>query len=368
MNSSSSPSFCGWFNDLNRTEHRLSFLSSPPVPPNQEYSQFFKRGLGRSVSWGERMEFINGWYILLIVSDMFTIIGSFIKIGIESKVMWGNVTDKNPPLFSLVSVAFLVIHNACCRAEFVVIRHVRDPAGNLHSAGVGGSHPLPQLLSEIQCRWNKDTHTNEAGLFPPGCSHEGSIYGILLLLSASDRSWSWPSELRFPTWSASAAVPPPFTWGTASVAGSCWARITPRYSPLNERPASSNALQPASSLQLCMINESGTLMTTCSGLFFWLFVAERECWKKSDTNQLINQTSCMHQIYREKLYKRSSTNSKAPQKCVFTSVFTRLTEPHIYLLFFCFRPKVWDKKDWCDSKLIWTCRPTCFKKSLSSLV
>ncbi|KAL6103459.1 mcoln1 [Pungitius sinensis] len=50
-----------------------------------EYVQFFKRGLGRSVSWGERMEFINGWYILLIVSDMFTIIGSFIKIGIESK-------------------------------------------------------------------------------------------------------------------------------------------------------------------------------------------------------------------------------------------------------------------------------------------
>uniref|UniRef100_A0A8C4HI40 Mucolipin TRP cation channel 1b n=1 Tax=Dicentrarchus labrax TaxID=13489 RepID=A0A8C4HI40_DICLA len=50
-----------------------------------EYVQFFKHKLGRGVSWGDRMEFINGWYILLIVSDMFTIIGSFIKIGIESK-------------------------------------------------------------------------------------------------------------------------------------------------------------------------------------------------------------------------------------------------------------------------------------------
>uniref|UniRef100_A0A8D0AB94 Mucolipin TRP cation channel 1 n=1 Tax=Sander lucioperca TaxID=283035 RepID=A0A8D0AB94_SANLU len=50
-----------------------------------EYVQFFRRRLGRSVSWGDRMEFINGWYILLIVSDMFTIIGSVIKIGIESK-------------------------------------------------------------------------------------------------------------------------------------------------------------------------------------------------------------------------------------------------------------------------------------------
>jgi hypothetical protein len=32
------------------------------------------------------MEFINGWYILLIISDVLTIIGSAIKIGIESKV------------------------------------------------------------------------------------------------------------------------------------------------------------------------------------------------------------------------------------------------------------------------------------------
>ncbi|XP_061604110.1 mucolipin-1-like isoform X3 [Phyllopteryx taeniolatus] len=50
-----------------------------------EYAQFFQTRLDRGVSWGDRMEFINGWYILLIVSDMFTIIGSFIKIGIESK-------------------------------------------------------------------------------------------------------------------------------------------------------------------------------------------------------------------------------------------------------------------------------------------
>ncbi|XP_077591223.1 mucolipin-1b [Stigmatopora nigra] len=50
-----------------------------------EYAQFFQTRLGRAVNWGDRMEFINGWYILLIVSDMFTIIGSIIKIGIESK-------------------------------------------------------------------------------------------------------------------------------------------------------------------------------------------------------------------------------------------------------------------------------------------
>uniref|UniRef100_A0AAR2J3B9 Polycystin cation channel PKD1/PKD2 domain-containing protein n=1 Tax=Pygocentrus nattereri TaxID=42514 RepID=A0AAR2J3B9_PYGNA len=50
-----------------------------------EFVHFFKDTLNRRVSWGDRMEFINGWYILLIISDLLTITGSFIKIGIESK-------------------------------------------------------------------------------------------------------------------------------------------------------------------------------------------------------------------------------------------------------------------------------------------
>lgn len=47
---------------------------------------FFKENLARKVSWSDRFEFINGWYILLIISDILTITGSIIKIGIESKV------------------------------------------------------------------------------------------------------------------------------------------------------------------------------------------------------------------------------------------------------------------------------------------
>uniref|UniRef100_A0A3Q4G7U8 Mucolipin TRP cation channel 1a n=1 Tax=Neolamprologus brichardi TaxID=32507 RepID=A0A3Q4G7U8_NEOBR len=50
-----------------------------------EFVQFFKTTLDRKVCWGDRLEFINGWYILLIISDIFTITGSFIKIGIETK-------------------------------------------------------------------------------------------------------------------------------------------------------------------------------------------------------------------------------------------------------------------------------------------
>ncbi|KAM4749900.1 mucolipin-1a isoform 2-T2 [Anableps anableps] len=53
----------------------------------QEFVQYFKENLGRKVCWADRLEFINGWYILLIISDIFTITGSIIKIGIESKTM-----------------------------------------------------------------------------------------------------------------------------------------------------------------------------------------------------------------------------------------------------------------------------------------
>ncbi|XP_017283181.1 mucolipin-1a [Kryptolebias marmoratus] len=53
----------------------------------QEFVQYFKETLDRKVCWADRLEFINGWYILLIISDIFTITGSIIKIGIESKTM-----------------------------------------------------------------------------------------------------------------------------------------------------------------------------------------------------------------------------------------------------------------------------------------
>ncbi|KAM4604380.1 mucolipin-1a [Polymixia lowei] len=52
-----------------------------------EFVGFFRDRMDRKVHWGDRLEFINGWYILLIVSDILTIIGSIIKIGIESKNM-----------------------------------------------------------------------------------------------------------------------------------------------------------------------------------------------------------------------------------------------------------------------------------------
>lgn len=60
---------------------RIQFLL-----PTQEFSWFFRRRYNQSVCLSDRMEFLNGWYILLVISDVLTVLGTIMKIGIESKV------------------------------------------------------------------------------------------------------------------------------------------------------------------------------------------------------------------------------------------------------------------------------------------
>ncbi|XP_053154795.1 mucolipin-1 isoform X2 [Hemicordylus capensis] len=50
-----------------------------------EFSQFFQRHYNQDICLSDRMEFVNGWYILLVVSDILTVFGTIMKIGIESK-------------------------------------------------------------------------------------------------------------------------------------------------------------------------------------------------------------------------------------------------------------------------------------------
>ncbi|XP_055057452.2 mucolipin-3 [Misgurnus anguillicaudatus] len=50
-----------------------------------EYTTYVSSQHSKEVSWSERMEFINGWYILIIISDTLTIAGSVLKICIQSK-------------------------------------------------------------------------------------------------------------------------------------------------------------------------------------------------------------------------------------------------------------------------------------------
>ncbi|XP_042865160.1 mucolipin-3-like isoform X3 [Penaeus japonicus] len=46
---------------------------------------FFQRYFGKELSLEERMEFVNFWYILICINDILIIMGSFLKIGLESK-------------------------------------------------------------------------------------------------------------------------------------------------------------------------------------------------------------------------------------------------------------------------------------------
>ncbi|XP_072456971.1 mucolipin-1 isoform X2 [Notamacropus eugenii] len=50
-----------------------------------EFARFLCRRQGHTLSLWERLEFVNGWYILLVASDILTISGTIMKIGIEAK-------------------------------------------------------------------------------------------------------------------------------------------------------------------------------------------------------------------------------------------------------------------------------------------
>uniref|UniRef100_A0A3Q3JTR6 Uncharacterized protein n=1 Tax=Monopterus albus TaxID=43700 RepID=A0A3Q3JTR6_MONAL len=52
-----------------------------------EYTLYYRNHCGKHVPWSDKLEFVSGWYILIIVSDILTIIGSILKIEIHSKVL-----------------------------------------------------------------------------------------------------------------------------------------------------------------------------------------------------------------------------------------------------------------------------------------
>ncbi|XP_031231619.1 mucolipin-3 [Mastomys coucha] len=51
----------------------------------QEFVNFFLLHYKKEVSASDQMEFINGWYIMIIISDILTIVGSILKMEIQAK-------------------------------------------------------------------------------------------------------------------------------------------------------------------------------------------------------------------------------------------------------------------------------------------
>lgn len=52
----------------------------------QRFLNFFLEKYQRHVCNADQWEFINGWYVLVIISDLMTIIGSILKMEIQVKV------------------------------------------------------------------------------------------------------------------------------------------------------------------------------------------------------------------------------------------------------------------------------------------
>ena len=85
-------------------------LTSISLCWNQEYKHYCKNRLSKDVPWSDKSEFVNGWYILIIVSDTLTIIGSVLKIEIQTKVInFSSVTEVEPCSFSKIKIYITMI-------------------------------------------------------------------------------------------------------------------------------------------------------------------------------------------------------------------------------------------------------------------
>ena len=52
----------------------------------QRFLNFFLEKYKRHVCNTDQWEFVNGWYVLVIISDLMTIVGSILKMEIKVKV------------------------------------------------------------------------------------------------------------------------------------------------------------------------------------------------------------------------------------------------------------------------------------------
>ncbi|XP_021149875.2 mucolipin-3 isoform X3 [Columba livia] len=53
----------------------------------REFVRFFLYYYKKEVSFSDQMEFVNGWYILIVISDVLTIVGSTLKMEIQAKLL-----------------------------------------------------------------------------------------------------------------------------------------------------------------------------------------------------------------------------------------------------------------------------------------
>lgn len=117
-----------------------------PLCCKQEYTSYCRNHRTKEVPWSDRFEFVNGWYILIIVSDILTTIGSILKIDIQTKVTgvcWSKLllyVFVRPITFKLLLI-LLGAHK---------LRYLQHLPWDRHHVCVDWGHPVHGLLQEVQ--------------------------------------------------------------------------------------------------------------------------------------------------------------------------------------------------------------------------
>ncbi|XP_020835528.1 mucolipin-1 isoform X2 [Phascolarctos cinereus] len=85
-----------------------------------EFARFLRRRQGHALSLWERLEFVNGWYILLVASDILTISGTIMKIGIEAKILIATLRVALPSVMRFCCCV-AVIYLGYCFCGWIVL-------------------------------------------------------------------------------------------------------------------------------------------------------------------------------------------------------------------------------------------------------
>lgn len=125
----------------------------PPLFSLQEFVNFFLLHYKKEVSVSDQMEFVNGWYIMIIISDILTITGSILKMEIQAKVNFF-------PIYAIISIRFVLIFfqnvNICRVNDFFQTSY----GGNLKSVAISFLHlerisprqSSPKLIHKCLCQ------------------------------------------------------------------------------------------------------------------------------------------------------------------------------------------------------------------------
>lgn len=73
----------------------------------QEYTNYNQKHCSKKVPWSDKFEFVNGWYLLIIVSDFLCVVGSILKIEIQTKVTGGRISNEISARLTLMQHSFL---------------------------------------------------------------------------------------------------------------------------------------------------------------------------------------------------------------------------------------------------------------------